>query len=116
MSKGAFIIYGRGVGVGQNFATYCRGGGGGGGGRQLFISILFWRGKFFFRESDITCIITIVRAQQQHKGMFLKDGVGQKILQQCHGGGGGDFFPTYLRGGGGAFFLPIDFADSPPRP
>ena len=74
--------------------------------------------NFFFRKSDITCIITVVGAQQQHKGMFLKHGAGgrwAKIFHQCHeGGGGGIFFPTYSRGGA-LFFLPIDFAE-PPRP
>ena len=69
----------------------------------------------FFHESDITCIITVVRTQQQHKGMFLKHRVegGTKIFQQCDGGG--DFFPAYSRGGA-LFFWTIDFAETPPPP
>ena len=77
----------------------------------------------------VTCIITVVGAQQQHIGMFLKHGAGgggAKIFQQCHGGGGGKnfptvswgeaFFPTHSRGWGTLFFLPIDFAEPPPPP
>ena len=62
--------------------------------------------NFFFRESGITCIITVVGAQKQHKGMFfLKHGGGGcKIFQQCHGG---RFFSgVFARGGGGAQFCP----------
>ena len=66
----------------------------------------------FFSQSDITCIITVVGAREQHKGMFLKHkGVGAKIFQQCHGGG--IFFPCILEGGG-TFFLPIDLPNPPP--
>ena len=80
-----------------------------------FCSILFWRGDFFFyalfcklffRESDITCIITVVRAQQQHKGMFLKHGGGE--------GGGAKVSNSVI--GGALFFLPIDFAEPPLPP
>ena len=61
---------------GRKFCDLLSGGGGGG---QLFLRILFWRGDFFlthyfaklfFRESDMTCIITVVGAQQQHKACF----------------------------------------------
>ena len=59
----------------ENFATYCRG-----GGVTFFFSIFFWRGDFFlalflwtfFHKSDITSITTVVGAQEQHKGIFLK--------------------------------------------
>ena len=106
-------------GGGKNFATYCRGGGG-----QLFFSILFfWGGRFFlaryfcklfFRKSDITCIITVVGAQKQHKGMFfLNMRGGCKFFQQCHGGGG-DFFPVYSRGGGRFFFYLSILPNRPP--
>ena len=36
--------------------------------RDLFVRFFL---RTFFRESDITCIITVVGAQQQHKGMFF---------------------------------------------
>ena len=133
--QGAFIIYG------------WEGGGGVGGGDELvgrakfrdllswggptFFSILFWGGDFFFkalfcklflRESDITCVITVVGAQQQHKGMFLKHGAeggggGGKNFPTVSwgGGGGGDFFPAYSRGGG-AFFFTYRFCQPPPPP
>ena len=64
------------MGGGKNFATYCRWEG---GGATLFLAYIF-EGAFFFyafflltffHESDITCIITVVGAQQQHKGMFF---------------------------------------------
>ena len=94
--------------------------GGGGGnffwayffGGRFFLYALFC--KLFFHKSDITCIVTVVGAQQQHKGMFLKHGAGEgaKIFQQYHGGGG-DFFPTYSEGGGALFFSSIDFAEPP---
>ena len=38
-------------------------------GGAIFFNVLFLR--TFFRENDITCIITVVGAQQQHKGMFF---------------------------------------------
>ena len=41
------------------------------GGAIFFLTHYFAN---FFHESDITCIITVVGAQQQHKGMFLKHG------------------------------------------
>ena len=50
----------------------------------IFFNTLFY--KLFFHENDITCIITVVGPQQQHKGMFLKYG--------AWGGGGGKNFPT----------------------
>ena len=93
-----------------------------------FLDVLFWRGDFFlthyfcelfFHEGDITCIITVVGAQEQHKGMFLKHkgGGGAKIFQQCHGGWGGGFFSCGFSSRGGAlFFLPSDFADPHPTP
>ena len=63
-----FMAGGGGVeleGGGKNFATYCRRGG------QLFLAYFFGGAIFFlriilrtfFRESDITCIITVVGAQ-----------------------------------------------------
>ena len=47
-----------------------------------------------FRESYmcITHIIAVVRAQQKHKGMFLKPGRGQKFSYSVMGWGGGIFF------------------------
>ena len=57
---------------------------------EIFFNALFC--ELFFHESDITCIITVVRAQQQHKG---------------EGGGGGKKFPTVSWGAGGVFFLRI---------
>ena len=89
-------------------------GGLGGGGGQLFLSILFWRGdvfnalfcKLFFHKSDIACIITVVGAQQQHKDMFLKHGVGEGQTFSNSAMGGGAIFSSHIRkgGGGGAFF------------
>ena len=108
---------------GQKFRDVFSGGGGGGEGVRLFFSILFGRGDFFsthyfcdffFRKTYITCILILVGALQQHKGIFLKHGRGgAKIFLQCHGGGA-IFFPYILEGGGGAFFWPIDFAKPPP--
>ena len=99
--KGPFIIYGQcvwEVGGGGTFFkhTFLEG-------RFFFNALFLWT---FFRESDITCIITVVGAQQQHKGMFLK-----------HGGGGQKFSNSVMEGVGGAlFFTPIDFAEPPPIP
>ena len=118
------LFMGGGGGVGENFATYSRGGGGGGGSNfflayflkvVIFFNALFLR--FFFHKSYITCILIVVGALQQHKGMFLKHGRGgAKFFLQCHGGGG-IFFPCILKGDAVAiFFLPIDFAKSPPPP
>ena len=81
------------AGGGESFATYCRGRGGG----QLILAYFFGGAIFFnalfcelfFRESDIPCIITVVGAQQQHKGMFLKHG----------GWGWGKYIPTVSWGG-----------------
>ena len=72
----------------------------------------------FFRESDIACIITVVGAQQQHKGMFLKHGVGggQKFSNSVIGGA--IFFPR-IREGGGRFFFYYRFCRTtthPPHP
>ena len=81
-----------------------------GRGGNFFSSILFWRGDFFntlflltfFQESDITCIITVVGAQQQHKGMFILNmGEGQIFPTVSWGGGGAIFFQCILEGGGG---------------
>ena len=105
-------------GWGENFATYCRGEWGRGGGRRAtFFSILFWRvdslfltyyfANFFFRESDITCIITVVGAQLQHKGMFLKHGVGvggQKFSNSVMGWGSSFFSRVFARGRSLVFF------------
>ena len=110
---------------GKKFTTYCRGGVGGGGqlllayflGGVIFFNALFC--KLFFRESDITCIITIVGAQQQHKGIIFKTwgGGGAKIFQQCHGGRA-IFFPRIREGGWALFFSTIDFCrtTTPPPP
>ena len=84
--------------------------GGGEGGGRLFFSILFGRGDFFsthyfcdffFCKNYITCILILVGALQQHKGMFLKHGRGGGQKFSCSVMGGGDFFPVYSRGGGG---------------
>ena len=87
-----------------------------------FFSILFWRvdfsymyyfANFFFLESDITCIITVVGAQLQQKGMFLKHGVGgggAKISNSVMGGG--VIFFSHIRepgGWGGTFFFAYRF-------
>ena len=71
-TKEAFIIYGRRGGAkilrpivvrgGNFFLAYFFGG-------AIFFNALFL--LTFFHESDITCIITVVEAQQQHKGMFF---------------------------------------------
>ena len=121
--KGAFIIYGPGGvwtrGGGENFATYSREGGRGAtflayflGGAILFQSIIFE--IFFFRKNYITCILILVGALQQHKGMFLKHGRAGGNNFPAVSWRGGDFFPVYSRGGGGPFFWPIDFAKPPP--
>ena len=70
--KGAFIIYGQGEGVGIFFLTH------------YFCDC--------FSQSYITCIVTVLGPQQQHKGMFYNIG-GEE------GGGGG-------AGGGTKIFLP----------
>ena len=124
MSKGAFIIYGRReVGEpegGQKFRDLLSWGGGGGG--NFFCSILFGGEIFFnalfllifFHESDITCIITVVGAQQQHKGMFFLNMGGGQIFPTVSWGGG-DFFPMYSRGGVLFFFFAYRFC-RPPHP
>ena len=85
----------------------------GGGGGGFFWGILVSRGDSFFvriisadifRKSYITFIITVVGAQQQHKGMFLKHGrEGRKFSNRVMGRS--DFFPMYSRGGGVAPFF-----------
>ena len=113
--KGVFIIYGPGGGGGEpegggkKFATYSPGGGG-----VTFFLAYFWGGAIFFqciifaiffRKNYIPCILILVGALQQYKGMFLKHGRGgAKIFLQCHGGGA-IFFPCILGGGGGGFLL-----------
>ena len=115
------------------------GGGGGGGGRnqrtgQKFCDLLSWGGggrlflggaiffkhvifaNFFFAKVDITCIITVVEAQKQHKGMYFfkhEGGGGTNFFNSVMGRG--DFFPVYFRLGRGGVFSPIDFAE-PPHP
>ena len=95
---------------------------------MTFFSILFWRGDFFLTHyfcqlffTKVTLhVLQLLWEHNSNKGMLLKPGVGgwAKIFQQCHGGGGGDFFPVYSRGWGGGrfFFSPIDFAEPPPTP
>ena len=107
--KEAFIIYGPGGGGGEpeggakNFTTYSPGGGGG----ATFFSILFGRGDFFFRKNYITCILILVGALQQHKGMFLKHGRGGAKILSCSVMEGGQFFSRVFSkgGGGGALFF-----------
>ena len=122
-----WLNFGGDLGLLREHSLFMAGGGwwtrGGGGGRkfrdllscggQLFLAYFFFGGgaiffnalfyKLFFRESDITCIITVVGAQQQYKGMFLKHGGGAKIFQQCHGGEA--IFLPCIREGGGRFFF-----------
>ena len=69
----------------------------GGGGGVIFFNALFLR--TFFRESDITCIITVVGAQKQHKGMFFG------VFLKWGGGGGGDTFFQLVMGEG--IFFPV---------
>ena len=83
----------------------------------IFLNTLF--SKLFIRESDITCIMTVVGVQQQHEGMFLKHGAGggAKIFQQFHGRG--RFFSRVFARGGGLFFFACRFyqtTTSPPPP
>ena len=60
--------------------------------------------NFFFRESDITCIITVVGAQKQHKGMFfLKHGEGVQIFPTVSWGA---IFFRCIREGGAQFCHP----------
>ena len=119
MSLGSVHYLWPGGGGGGEFLDLLPWGGGNffffGGGGRFFFNALFCE-LFFFLESDITCIITVVGAQQQHKGMFLKHGVrGAKIFQKCHGGGGAIFFPR-IRKGGGAFFRLSILPTTPPPP
>ena len=97
---GGVVVNQRGV---ENFATYCRGGG------NFFLAYFFGGAIFlmhyfanFFHESDITCIITVVGAQQQHKGMLFLNM------------GGGQIFPTVSLGVGGALFFAYRFCRPPP--
>ena len=110
-----FIIYGRRgrggisrpivVGGATFFLAYFLGG-------TIFFNALFL--LTFFHESDITCIITAVGAQQQHKGMFfLNMGRGGKFFQQCHEGGR-LFSRVFSRGG--ALFFAYRFCRTPPPP
>ena len=89
----------------ENLATYCRGG-------ATFFLAYFFGGAIFFNalflltfshESDITCIITVVGAQQQHKGMFFFKHYG-----------GGQIFPTVSWGG--VLFFAYRFCHPPPSP
>ena len=93
-------------------------------GGGTFFSILFW-GRFFltryfcelfFCESDITCIISVVGAQQQHKGMFFfKRGVrGANFSNSAMGGGVRFFSRVFSRGG--TFFFAYRFCRTPPPP
>ena len=74
------------------------------GGRAIFLAYFDEGGifythffAFFFRESYIMHIITVVGAQQKHKGMFFKHGGGgAKIFLQCHWGGGRFFRQSIL--------------------
>ena len=61
-----------------------------------------------------TCIITVVGAQQQHKGMFLLNvgGGGVQIFPTVFWGG--RFFSRVFSRGGALYFSPIDFAEPPP--
>ena len=75
-------------------------------GGAIFFNALFLL-TFFFHESDITCIITVVGAQQQHKGMFF-------LNMEVRGGQifptvswGAMFFPCILEGGRFIFRLSI---------
>ena len=69
-------------GGGENLATFFL--------AYFFGGAIYFNALFlltFFHESDITCIITVVGAQQQHKGMFFLNM------------GGGQIFPTMSWGG-----------------
>ena len=96
-----------------------------GGGNFLF-SILFWGGDFFnalflptfFHESDITCIIPVVGAQQQHKGMFFLNMGGGQIFPTVSWGGR-CFSRVFSRGvGGGRFIFRVSILPNhnPPLP
>ena len=94
-----------------------------GGGGNFFLAYIFGGAIFlthyfanFFRESDITCIITVMGAQQQHKGMFLKPGGGgrQKLSNSVIGGA--IFSRVFARGGRGAFFFAFQFCRTTPHP
>ena len=73
------------------------------GGGDFFLARYFC--ELFFCESDITCIVTVVGAQKQHKGMFFlkHGGRGANFSNSVMGG---DFFPVYSRGGGAQFCHP----------
>ena len=109
--KGAFIIYGLGEGGELE----------GGGGAYFFGGAIFLTHHFviFFRKSDITCIITVVGTQQQHKGIFLNMGQGGGQNFPTLSWGGAIFFP-HIREGGRLFFclsiLTNHHPPPPPRP
>ena len=52
-------------------SLFMAGGGGGRGGREFFFNTLFLRFFFYKSYRYIVHIITVVGAQQKHKGMFL---------------------------------------------
>ena len=118
------LFMGGGGGVGENFATYSRGGGGGGGSNfflayflkvVIFFNALFLR--FFFHKSYITCILIVVGALQQHKGMFLKHGRGgAKFSCSVMGGGGGFFSRVFSRGMQWRFFFCLSILPNHPPP
>ena len=88
-----FTLFIGGGGGSNNFVIYVGGGG-------FFLTHYFC--EFMFHESYITRIITAVRAQQKHKGMFLKHGGWRVGLKKFSSAMGGDFF------------LPIAFVKPPP--
>ena len=99
------------------------GGGGGwkfrnifsGVGGAIFFNALFL--QFCFRKSYITCILIVIGALQQHKGMFLKTWkgwTGKKFPTVSLGGA--ILFPCILEGGGGAFFCLSILPNHPPTP
>ena len=111
--KGAFIIYGLGGGEPEGGVKISRRILGGGEGGQVFFSILFGRGdfvsthyfwNFFFHKNYITCILILVGALQQHKGMFLKHGRRGKIFPAVSWRGRRFFSRVFSRGGGRFFF------------
>ena len=70
--------------------------------------------NFFFLEIDITCIISVVGAQQQHKGMFLKHGVGGGPKFSNSVMGEAIFFPCIRERG--AIFFPLSILPKPSSP
>ena len=99
------------------------------GGGNFFLAYFFERVIYFqciillsfFRESYITCIITVVGAQPQHEGMFLKHGGGGRkkfpTVSWGGGGGGGRFFSrVFARGVGALFFFAYRFCRTTHHP